>query len=343
MVSTQQHPPQADPSTPLFAGIDVGGTSIKIGLVTEEGHPLGFHSIPTHTQTPAEDAAERMGAALRSLLEELAIPVGQVARVGLATPGPIDTKNGVLVQPGNLPNWWGFPIRERVSDHCDLPVTFANDANAAAYGEYWQGAGREYDSMVLLTLGTGIGGGIIIDHKMIEGSHGCGSECGHLLIDLREDARRDSLGKSGSLEAHCSAYAVIARTEEALAAGQESSLQGREGQLSPLVVAQAAEQGDRLARQIVLETARYLGIGIVNVIHTIDPDGVILGGAMTFGGTGHPLGEEFLAGVRTETRRRIFRTLRDKVEIEFAALGGDAGFIGAAGLARLEHKNISEV
>jgi glucokinase len=342
MVNSQKHVSETDPPVPLFVGIDVGGTSIKIGLVSDDGHPLGCHSIPTHTETPAEDAAQRMGAALRSVLEELAPPAGQVARVGLATPGPIDTENGVLVQPGNLPNWWGFPIRQRVSHHCGLPVTFANDANAAAYGEYWQGAGREYRSMVLLTLGTGIGGGIIIDHKIIEGSHGCGSECGHVLIDLREDARRDSLGKSGSLEAHCSAYAVTARTEEALAAGEESSLQGHEGRISPLVVAQEAEQGDRLARQIILETARYLGIGIVNVIHTIDPDGVILGGAMTFGGAGHPLGEEFLAEVRAEARRRIFRTLRDKVEIEFAALGGDAGFIGAAGLARLEHQRLSD-
>ena len=343
MVNSQNTVSETDSPVPLFVGIDVGGTSIKIGLVTDEGYPLGVHSIRTHTETPAEDAAERMGAALRSVLEEFAPPDGQVVRVGLATPGPIDTENGLLVQPGNLPNWWGFPIRQRVSYHCNLPVTFANDANAAAYGEYWQGAGREYRSMVLLTLGTGIGGGIIIDHKIIEGSHGCGSECGHVLIDLREDARRDSLGKSGSLEAHCSAYAVTARTKEALATGQESSLQRHEGPISPLVVAQEAEQGDRLARQIVLETARYLGIGMVNVIHTIDPDGVILGGAMTFGGAGHPLGEEFLAEVRAEAHRRIFRTLRDKVKIEFAALGGDAGFIGAAGLARLEHKNISGV
>jgi glucokinase len=220
-------------------------------------------------------------------------------------------------------------------------VTFANDANAAAYGEFWRGAGREVHSMILLTLGTGIGGGIIIGDLLVEGQHGCGSECGHIIIDPRDDARRDSLGKTGSLEAYCGAYAVVGRTEDALATGRKSSLaaQKRAGQsLTPLVIAEAAKQGDPLAREIVLDTARYLAIGIVSLIHAIDPDSVVLGGAMTFGGPGDPLGEEFLGTVRNEARCRMLQPLRDKIAIDFAMLGGDAGFIGAAGLARRDYR-----
>lgn len=323
--------------TPLFAGVDVGGTNIKIGLVDAAGRTLAFDKIPTGADGPAEQAAQRMGETVRRLIDGVGAVNGQVARVGVASPGPIDIPMGVLVGPGNLPNWWDFPIRDRVSHYADLPVTFANDANAAAYGEYWRGAGQQHDSMILLTLGTGIGGGIIIGDLLIDGAHGCGSECGHILIDLREDARVDSLGKPGSLEGHCGAYAVVARTEEALDAGRESSLHQRRDEITPLVIAEAATEGDELAREIVLETARYMGIGIVTLVHTIDPDGVVLGGAMTFGGPGHPLGEEFLATVRAEARRRMLEPLREKVAIEFATLGGDAGYIGAAGLARRDH------
>jgi glucokinase len=256
----------------------------------------------------------------------------------------MDLPQGLLLEPGNLPNWWNFPIRDRVSHYCQRPVTYANDANAAAYGEFWRGAGREHQSMVLLTLGTGIGGGIVVGDMLIEGQHSCGGECGHVIIDLRDEAPRDSLNKSGSLEAYCGAYAVIQRTQSALQGGKESSLRQRLAQglpLTPLMIAEEAEAGDQLARQIIFDTARYLAIGIVTLVHTIDPNIVVLGGAMTFGGQGHPLGEEFLACIQREARQRMIASLRDQVKIQFAALGGDAGFIGAAGLARRDHGRAS--
>ena len=114
----------------------------------------------------------------------------------------MDIAKGMILRPGNLPGWWDFPIRDRVSHHLGLPVTFANDANAAAYGEFWSGAGKQYHSLVLLTLGTGIGGGIIVGDTLIEGEHSCGSECGHILINPADDAPMDSLGKRGSLESY---------------------------------------------------------------------------------------------------------------------------------------------
>jgi glucokinase len=274
------------------------------------------------------------------ILQKIGATKADVARIGLATPGPMDIPQGLILTPGNLPTWWNFPIRDRVAELCGLPVRFANDANAAAFGEFWCGAGREAHSMVMLTLGTGVGGGIVVADMLLEGAHSCGGECGHILIDPREDARRDSLEKSGSLEAYCGSYGVVGRAIDALRAGRGSTLSsivdaGRE--LTPLDIAEAANEGDELALEVVMDTARYLALGIVTFIHTIDPDSVVLGGAMTFGGAGSKLGEALLAKIHDEARPRLLPPLRESLRIVFAQLGGDAGYIGAAGLARLEH------
>jgi glucokinase len=221
-----------------------------------------------------------------------------------------------------------------------MPVTFANDANAAAYGEFWRGAGAQYKSMVLLTLGTGIGGGIIVGDTLIEGAHSCGGECGHILVDPSQNAWQDSLGKRGSLEAYTCAGAVIRRATDSLGASESSSLarRHRAGEaITPRLVAEEAERGDETARKVVMETASWLAIGIVTFVHMIDPDAVVLGGAMNFGGSARPLGQEFLQRIRDEVRPRLLEPLRGAVQIEFASLGGDAGYIGAAGLAWLEH------
>jgi glucokinase len=194
--------------------------------------------------------------------------------------------------------------------------------------------------MVLFTLGTGIGCGIIIGDMWVGGEHSHGGECGHIVIDFDEDARMCGCGKRGHFEAYASATAVIKRTEEALAAGRASSLSARIAageELSPKLVAIEAEQGDALSLEIVLDTARYIGIGTVNLMHTIDPNGVLLGGAMTFGGNETALGRRFLERVKEEVRRRAFPLLAERTVIEFASLGGDAGYIGAAGMARLQH------
>jgi len=170
---TSSAPALADAQPPFFVGIDVGGTNIKIGLVDDRGETLAYNSIPTEQARGAEDATRRMGEEVERLLAQAGLSKKDVARAGLATPGPMDIPKGLLLQPGNLSAWHNFPIRDRTSHHTGLPVTFANDANAAAYGEYWQGAASEFHSMVLLTLGTGIGGGIIVEDTLIEGAHSC--------------------------------------------------------------------------------------------------------------------------------------------------------------------------
>ena len=253
----------------------------------------------------------------------------------------MDIPRGKLLEPINLKGWEEFPVRDRIIHHSGMPVTFNNDANAAAYGEFWVGSGKQFSSLILLTLGTGVGGGIIIDHLSIDGEHSHGGELGHIIIDPHENARTDNRGYRGHLEAYASATAVIKRTKEALDTGRASSLKARleRGELlTPIMVGEEAERGDPLALEIVLETARYLGIGITTLCHTIDPAAVIIGGAMTFGRNKTPIGRRFLARIQEEVQRLAFPQVAQNVKILYGSLGGDAGFIGAAGLARLGYR-----
>jgi len=264
--------------------------------------------------------------------------------VGLGSPGTMDIPAGMLLEPHNLPGWYNFPIRDRLAVHSGRAVTFVNDANAAAYGEYWVGSGSELSSMVLFTLGTGVGCGVIIGDLLVEGENSHGAECGHILIDYRDDARMCGCGQRGHLEAYASATAVIKRTEEALAGDRATRLRKRiaEGAaVTPKLLAEEAEAGDPLALELILETARYVGIGCVTLMHTIDPSGVVLGGAMTFGGHATELGRRFLERVREEVRARAFPVLAERVSIDYASLGSDAGYLGAAGVARLAHQKQS--
>lgn len=191
----------------------------------------------------------------------------------------------------------------------------------------------------MFTLGTGVGGGIIVDGVSLDGSHSFGSELGHIIVDSRPDARLCVWGGGqGQLEAYCSAPAVAARTADLLATGRESSLTSRIAQaeeLSSLMVFEEAERGDDLSREVILETARLLGVGIVTVVHTVDPEAIILGGAMNFGGHATATGKMFLDRIRAEFQERAYHVVRDTITIDYATLGGDAGYVGAAGIGRL--------
>ncbi len=333
--------PANDAQGPFFVGVDLGGTNIKVGVVDDLGRPLSWLSAKTEAEKGPEDATQRMAAAVHQAVEQAGLKPDAVVYAGLGSPGTMDIPAGMLVEPVNLKGWNHFPIRDRLSHHCGLPVAFANDAGAAAYGEFWVGSGRNLSSIVLFTLGTGIGSGIIIGDLSLDGENSHGAECGHLIIDYGDDARLCGCGKTGHLEAYASATAVIKRIQEALDAGRETSIRDRLGEgarLTPKLLDTEAEAGDALAMEIIMDTAMYMGIGVVNLMHTIDPAGVLLGGAMTFGGAETNLGRKFLERVREEVRRRAFPVLAERTIIEFASLGGDAGYIGAAGIGRLEYQ-----
>ncbi len=330
-----------DAQVPYFVGVDLGGTNIKLGVVDDLGRSLSWLSVKTRSEEGPENAVIRMAEAVREVVRQAGVDLKDVPYVGLGSPGTMDIPAGMLVEPVNLKGWDFFPIRDRLSHHCGMPVAFANDAGAAAYGEFWVGSGRELSSIVLFTLGTGIGCGIIIGDFSIDGENSHGAECGHIIIDCAEDARICGCGQPGHLEAYASATAVLKRMQELLDAGRETTLSHRlaEGaSLTPKLLAEEAAAGDLLSMQIVMETARYMGIGVVNLMHTIDPAGVLLGGAMTFGGNETELGRKFLQRIREEVQRRAFRVLSERTTIEYASLGSDAGYIGAAGIARVEYR-----
>ena len=329
--------PLAEARLPLFAGIDLGGTNIKSTLVDDDGRMVAFHTEPTHAERGPEDTAARMGRMVHTLASMAGVATSDIAAVGLGTPGPQDLATGVILRAGNLPGWDNFPIRDRVAVHCGHKVTYANDATAAAYGDFWVGSGRDYERLILLTLGTGVGGGIIIGNASIDGAHSHASEFGHIIVDTSATALKCPFGHSGDLEAYCSATALKDRARHAIPQVPESSLAkavaaGEE--LTPILVSREAAAGDRLATELILETARWLGIGIVTLMHTLDPEAVLIGGAMTFGGETAPVGKAFIERVRAEVRVRAFPLLAEKTIVRYASLGGDAGSIGAAGLAR---------
>lgn len=340
MTSSRTYIRRDEAEPPLLAGIDLGGTNIKIGIVDDRGRTLSWVKIPTEAEKGPEDGVRRMAAALKDAAQQAGVSLEEIVAVGLGSPGTMDIPAGMLLEPHNLPGWFHFPIRQRVAEATGRPVTFVNDANAAAYGEFWVGAGREHHSMVLFTLGTGVGCGIVIGDFFIEGEHSHGAECGHIIVDSRPDARVCGCGQPGHLEAYASATGLLKRAEEALAASQPSVVREwiEQGEtLTPILLGRAAEQGDALAEELILETARWLGIGAVTLANTIDPDGIVFGGAMTFGGHEQPLGRRFLDAIREEFRRRAFPVLAQAIKIDYASLGGDAGYLGAAGVARVAY------
>jgi glucokinase len=339
MSTVRQSVTRSQAHPPFFVGVDLGATNTKIGVVDDLGQTLSYRTIPTGAGDDPKVTVRQIAEEVLDTVHVAELQSPEIARIGLGAPGPMDIRQGLLIAPVNMPAWHNFSLRDPLIQHCGLPVTFANDAAAAAFGEYWIGAGRNLHSLVLLTLGTGIGGGIIIEGKSIDGFHSHGAECGHIVIDYHDDARICGCGRPGHLEAYASGRAIVKRTIEALDSGMKTSLNARMehgAQLTPKLVADEAEAGDPLSLEIVLVTARYLAVGIVSLMHTIDPDSVLLGGAMDFGGPNSPLGRRFLVTVRQEVRHRAFPIPAEQTTIEYAALGSDAGYLGAAGLARAE-------
>lgn len=317
------------PSGPFYLGIDLGGTNIKSGVVRDDGHPVSSVSVKTRARLGPEAGLANLADAARRAVEASGVGWDQIAAVGLGSPGTMDIDAGVLLDPPNLPGWTNLPIRDRLAALLGKPTILQNDGNAAAFGEYWAGAGRETQSVVLFTLGTGIGCGIIDRGRIVEGRHSNGAECGHLIIQA-DNARQCSCGAYGHLEAYASATALVKRAREALALDASSALRDNES-LSSRSIGEAAAAGDALARRLMSDTARYLAIGAVCLMNTVDPDIILFGGGMIAAGA------SFLDEIRGHVQAMAFPIPAARTRIDYAALGGDAGFIGAAGCARQKY------
>lgn len=324
--------------TPYFVGLDVGGTSMKGGVVDDHGKPLGSVNLPTEAHRGQEFGLERMCETIRQAVAATNLSMKDIAAIGVATPGTMDIPGGLILDPPNLKPWKNVPVREHVQRTFKLPTAFQNDANAAAMGEYWAGAGRTAKNLVFFTLGTGVGGGIVLggdglpeEGFVLEGQHSHGGELGHMKIEMT-NPRQCGCGHFGCLEAYASATAVVKRTLERLAEPKaKSMLKGQsknEGGLTARHIFDAAHEGDALAAKIVDETAHYLAVGAVNVMHTVDPDIVVFGGGMI------AAGEAFLEKIRASVRKLALAVPAERTMIAYASLGSDAGYIGAAACGR---------
>lgn len=337
ILTTEAHSAQK----PFFIGVDVGGTGIKLGVVDNEGKTIATSRIDTEPSAGYHLGLKRISAAVDQLLEKAKIQRSDVARIGLGVPGIINLAEGRLINAPNLQSWSNVLIRDDLANLTKFSVTLCNDANAAAFGEFWIGAGRVHESLVLITLGTGVGGGIVLHGRPLSGAHDFGGEFGHLILDPSPKAWMCGCGRPGHIEAYCGTAGIKRRVLEMLKEDQQSTLTTlirTKKDFSPRDIYDAAVAGDAVAKDVILETAQYLATAITSMLHLIDPEVVLIGGAVTFGGAGDKIGELFINGIRQEVRSRILAVLADKFKIEYATLGAAAGYIGAAGVARVEHQ-----
>jgi glucokinase len=304
-----------------YVGIDLGGTNIKSGLVTADCRVVGRVSTPTEADQGPSHVLDRMALSVRDLAAKTGITLADIDGVGVGAPGPLDSKAGKVVFAPNLKGWKNIAVRDELQKRLGRPVVLENDANIAAYGEFRCGAGKDVSDMFLLTLGTGVGGGMILGGRLFRGTTDTGAELGHIIIQA--GGRKCGCGNLGCLEAYASATAVVGRTREALAAGEKSSLAAR-GDFTCEDVFKAADAGDALARRIVDETADCLAVGITSLMHVLNPQRVVLTGGMM------AAGDAFLERIRAWVKAHAFERAVMDCDVRWSTLGGDAGILGAA-------------
>ena len=332
--------PVSEAATPLFVGMNFGGSYLKIGIIDNEGRTISFFATPHHGERGPDEAMKHAAVALKEALGKTGASLSSIVAAGYSFPGALDPKTETMHRPPNFPDWEGYPVVAKLTEYTGLKAaTFSNNANAAAYAEYWVGASQGSQSSCLLLLDTGIGCGIIVEGREIRGANGFGGEFGHMIVDPSPGARWCGCLQQGHLEAYCSSLAVARRTKELIEVGHPTSLIDRVTPQDELFgiarkVYEEADKGDELAIHIILDTARFLGLGIVTLLHTIDPECVLIGGEMMFGGKGSKVGDMFLNRIREEVENRAIRGLGQNLKLDFAALGSFASMIGAAGLAR---------
>lgn len=317
----------------LYVGLDVGGTTMKAAVVDDAGNAAPAVAMATSPELGQDIGLETMAETIRRAVAAAGKTMADIAAIGVATPGLMDIKAGLILDPPNLKPWKNVPVRDHIKKAFGKPTAFQNDANAAALGEFWVGAGQEAASMVMFTLGTGVGGGIILGDLVVEGEHSHGAELGHLRIEPPHLGRLCGCGHRGCLEAYGSATSVVRRAREELAAWRGPSklkayFTANDDVFTAKAIFDAAEAGDELAQKVVDDTAYYLALGACAAIAAVDPEMIVFGGGMA-------KDEWFRAKIHEYVVRFGLPYPAKSVKVTLARLGSDAGFIGAAACARL--------
>ncbi|MGQ0647892.1 MAG: ROK family protein [Gemmatimonadaceae bacterium] len=313
----------------FIVGVDLGGTNIVVGSLSEDGSTeFAMQSQPTQADQGADAVVDRMVAMIDGVIAQtIAVTEGKRSAclgVGVGAPGPLDRRQGLVITTPNL-GWTNFPLRQVIADRVGLSATLDNDANCATLGEWWLGAARGGRDVVGMTIGTGIGGGLILGGQLYHGASDVAGEIGHTTIDV--NGRRCGCGNYGCLEAYASGPSIAGRAREALQGDTESLLhtlvKGDLSRLTAAIVFDAANREDALALEVVRETARFLGAGIANLLNVFNPDVVVIAGGVT------QAGEPLFEPLRREVRRRAFRPAVDACRIVPGSLPGTAGVVGA--------------
>ena len=299
-----------------------------VGSVAEDGSALhALDSEPTHAEAGQTDVLDRLITLAQRTIERTRKEIrgADIIGVGVGAPGPLDTKRGIVLLTPNL-GWVNLPLRQIIHERLGLPAALDNDANCAVLGEWWMGAARGTRNAIGITIGTGIGGGIIVDGKLYHGASDCAGEIGHTTIDT--EGRRCKCGNYGCLEAYASGPNIAMRAVEEIKAGAVSRLADYVGgdlrQVTAQTVYQAAHDGDQLALEVVNDTAKFLGVGIANLLNVFNPEVVVVCGGVTLAG------DRLFDPLRREVARRAFKPAVSVCRIIPCELSGTAGVYGAA-------------
>ena len=312
-----------------YIGLDVGGTTFKAGVVTEDGRIVHKDAMPTGIERPYQEIIADMAALCKKVAADAGIEMSEIKSIGVGVPGLFDNKTGMIPFCTNL-GWHDIPFVAEMKKHLDTPVYGDNDATVAGLAESVAGVSAGIKDSVFLTLGTGVGGGIIIDGKPYSGAHGCGSEIGHMMIKM--GGEKCTCGNYGCFERYASATAIIREARKAIVEYPESSMLAACGgdpeKLNAKIVIDAARAGDEAAKAVFGGYVQALAVGIINIINMLDPEVIVLGGGVS------AAGEFLLNAVREAVKPMVFFKTMPYARIELAQLGNDAGIIGAAMLGK---------
>ena len=303
--------------------MDLGGTTVKIAYFDETGNLISKWEIPTVTANGGIQILPDIAASIREFRQSSGIQDADLLGVGIGVPGPVDSKGNVN-RCVNL-GWGKFNISKELSTLTGLPVTAGNDANVAALGEFWKGGGQGCNNMVFVTLGTGVGGGIVVEGRLLHGAHGAGAEIGHMVLNRNETAVC-GCGKRGCVEQYCSATGIVRLAKQALESSKEESTLRQLSSPTCKDIFDAGKQGDQLALQVLDQYYAYMGEFLADVCCVVNPEVVVIGGGVS------KAGEVLLDGLKPYFNKYVFHAA-SKVKFTLASLGNDAGAYGAFKLA----------
>ena len=313
------------PELPVLA-IDLGGTKIIAAIISNKGQIVAKERCLTLADEGPQPVIGRIFSAIDHLLSQRKINPSQLDSISIAAAGAIDFEKGLVTSSPHLPGWHDVPLRDIVEEKYKVNTFLINDASAAALGEHHFGAGQGVNNLILLAVGTGIGGGIILNGRLYSGASGSAGEIGHITIDV--GGPKCDCGNTGCLEALVSGTAVAKEAIRRIKQGERSSLTeivgGKIENITAEKVSIAAQDGDSLASEVILKAATYLGVGLANLVNIFNPEMIIIGGGIA------KMGDPLLNPARQVVRERAFQLSAQAVQIVSAQLGDDAGVLGAA-------------